>query len=271
MQPILEAKNVSKLFGGLRAVNEVSMSVNEGEIFGIIGPNGAGKTTFFNLCSGTFPVSSGEIFLKGEAITGKTPEEIARKGLARTFQNIKLFNYMSVLNNVKIGCHINTKTNVWDAMVHSQAYRHDEEYAAQHSLEVLRSVGLEAFADVKAGNLAYGMQRKVEIARALATNPSVLLLDEPAAGMNPNETWSLLEFIREIRAAGHTVVVIEHDMKFVMNLCDRILVLSFGQKICEGTPDHVRNDAQVQQAYFGKSGTLDDTEAHIEKGEVNHA
>lgn len=271
MSAILEAKNVSKLFGGLRAVDDVSMSVKEGEIFGIIGPNGAGKTTFFNLCSGTYPVSSGHIFLHGEDITGKAPEEIARKGLARTFQNIKLFNYMTVLNNVKIGCHINTKTSVWDAMMHTKAYRRDETYALEHSMEVLRSVGLESLATENAGNLAYGVQRKVEIARALATNPSVLLLDEPAAGMNPNETWSLLEFIREIRKAGHTVVVIEHDMKFVMNLCDRVLVLNFGQKICEGTPDEVRNDVNVQQAYFGKSGVLNDAEAHVDRKEARHA
>lgn len=271
MAPILEARNVHKKFGGLHAVNDVSMCVEPGQIFGIIGPNGAGKTTFFNLCSGTYPVTAGQVFLKGEEITGKQPEEIARKGLARTFQNIKLFNYMSVLNNVKVGCHINTTTNLWDAMTHNKTFRRDEEYATEHSMNVLQKVGLADIANENAGNLAYGMQRKVEIARALATNPSVLLLDEPAAGMNPNETWSLLEYIKMIRNAGHTVVVIEHDMKFVMNLCDRILVLNFGQKICEGTPEEVRSNVQVQEAYFGKSGILDDSEVNIGKSRGSYA
>ncbi len=254
MEKILETKGVSKFFGGLKAVNEVSMSVNKNEVFGIIGPNGAGKTTFFNLCSGTYTVTDGNVILNGEEITNLGPEIIARKGLARTFQNIKLFNYMTVLDNVKIGCHINTKTNIFDALFHTKTYKKDEEYVTNQAMEVLKSVGLEEYAKTKAGNLAYGTQRKVEIARALATNPSILLLDEPAAGMNPNETWSLLEFIKKVRDTGITVVVIEHDMKFVMNLCDRILVLNFGQKICEGTPEVVKKDEQVQLAYFGKSG-----------------
>lgn len=270
MVKILEAKNTSKSFGGLKAVNDVTMEVHKGEIFGIIGPNGAGKTTFFNLCSGTYEVSSGQIFLNGENITNLGPEKIARKGLARTFQNIKLFNYMSVLDNVKIGCHIHTSTTVIDAIFHTKNYKKDELYATEHAIKILKEVGLEEYALLKAGNLAYGTQRKVEIARALATNPSILLLDEPAAGMNPNETWSLLEFIKKIRDAGRTVVVIEHDMKFVMNLCDRILVLSFGQKICEGTPEHVKNDAEVQRAYFGKSGIVEDHPADRKTEGVTH-
>ncbi|WP_367565347.1 ABC transporter ATP-binding protein [Lacrimispora sp.] len=252
---ILEAKGVSKHFGGLKAVNHVNMKVTEGSVFGIIGPNGAGKTTFFNLCSGTHKVTSGNIFFKGEDITNKTPEEIARKGIVRTFQNIKLFKYLSVLDNVKVGCHINTKTRMLDALLHTKTYKADEEYATKQAQKVLEEVGLTGYADTKAGNLPYGLQRKVEIARALAADPEILLLDEPAAGMNPAETWSLLEFIKNIKAAGRTVMVIEHDMKFVMNLCDEILVLSFGEKICEGLPDQVKNDEQVQTAYFGK-GTI---------------
>ncbi len=256
MSEILRTENACKFFGGLKAVNNVNMQVNEKEIFGVIGPNGAGKTTFFNLCAGFDPVTSGKVFLSGEDITAYTPDIIARKGLARTFQNIKLFNYMSVLDNVKIGCHINTQTNIFDAIFHTKRYKADEEYIKEHAFQVLKNVGLEKFADTKAGNLAYGTQRKVEIARALATNPKLLFLDEPAAGMNPQETWSLLEFIKGIRSSGITVIVIEHDMKFVMNLCDRLLVLNFGQQICEGTPEIVKNDKDVQIAYFGKSGIL---------------
>lgn len=255
MATILEAKGVCKYFGGLKAVDNVDMKVEEGTIFGIIGPNGAGKTTFFNLCSGTYKVTSGHIFFEGGDITNLPPEEVAQKGIVRTFQNIKLFRYMSVLENVKVGCHIDTKTNVLDAILHTKRYKQDEEYATKQAEKVLEEVGLTEYKDWKAGNLPYGLQRKVEIARALAANPKVLLLDEPAAGMNPAETWSLLEFIQHINKSGHTIVVIEHDMKFVMNLCHHILVLSFGQKICEGTPEVVKNDKHVQEAYFGR-GTI---------------
>lgn len=249
--PILEASHVCKYFGGLHAVDDVSVSVNEGEIFGIIGPNGAGKTTFFNLCAGVFPVTSGDIIFKGEKITGLHTEDIARKGIARTFQNLKIFNYMSVLDNVKIGCHMNMKTGVFDALFHSDTYKKDEEYAEVKAREVLTEVGLIEHIDTMAGNLAYGTQRKVEIARALATQPSLLLLDEPAAGMNPNETKQLLSFVKQINAMGITIIVIEHDVRFVMNLCDRIMVLNYGQKICEGLPLEVRNNPEVQVAYFG--------------------
>lgn len=251
-QPILEVKNVCKYFGGLHAVENVSMHVNEGEIFGIIGPNGAGKTTFFNCISGVFPITKGEIIFRGESITGTRPENIAGKGISRTFQNIKLFNYMSVLNNVKIGCHINMSTSVFDAIFHTKTYKKDEQYAHIRAMEVLEELGLHTHAEDMAGNLAYGTQRKVEIARALATNPSLLLLDEPAAGMNPNETMELLNFVKQIQRSGKTIIVIEHDVRFVMNLCDRIMVLNYGQKICEGLPYDVRNNAEVQEAYFGK-------------------
>ena len=255
MAVILESKAVCKYFGGLKAVNNVDMKVEQGQIFGIIGPNGAGKTTFFNLCSGTYKVTSGQILFDGRDITNLPPEEVAKLGIVRTFQNIKLFKYLSVLENVKVGCHIHTRTNVLDALLHTPRYRQDEEYATQQAAKVLEEVGLTEYKDWKAGNLPYGLQRKVEIARALAANPKILLLDEPAAGMNPSETWSLLEFIQRINKSGHTIVVIEHDMKFVMNLCDYIMVLSFGEKICEGTPDVVKNDKKVQEAYFGR-GTI---------------
>ncbi len=249
---LLRAEGVSKHFGGLKAVEAVSMEVHSGDVFGIIGPNGAGKTTFFNVCTGIFPPTKGDIFMDGERITGLPPERIARKRIARTFQNIQLFKFMSVLDNVKIGCHINTRTNVADAILRDRRFRNDERFAAEKSQEVLRDIGLQDYRDTMAGTLPYGLQRKVEIARALALDPRVLLLDEPAAGMNPLETRSLMEFIMMLNAKGYTIVVIEHDMRFVMNSCNRIMVLNFGQKICEGSPDEVRRDRDVGEAYFGK-------------------
>ncbi len=252
MEAILEANNVCKYFGGLKAVHEVTMKVNKGDIFGIIGPNGAGKTTFFNICSGIYPPTHGNIIFNGEVISKLSSEKIARKGLARTFQNIQLFKFMSVLDNVKIGFHIRTKSNIFDAIVHSKRYKEDEKFAIEKGLEVLDKVGLIEYKDTLAGNLAYGIQRKVEIARALASDPKVLLLDEPAAGMNPLETLSLMEFIKKLNSDGYTIVVIEHDMKFVMNSCNRILVLNFGEKIAEGNPDEIKSDKVVNEAYFGK-------------------
>jgi branched-chain amino acid transport system ATP-binding protein len=252
MSVLLEAKQVSKHFGGLKAVESVDMTINQGDIFGIIGPNGAGKTTFFNMCSGIYPITSGEIWLDGENITNMHSEVIARKGMARTFQNIQLFKYMSVLENVKIGFHIHAKTKLWDSILHSSTYKKDEKLAEEKGLEILERVGLTEFKDTMAGNLAYGVQRRVEIARALALNPKILLLDEPAAGMNPNETKALMEFIKKLNKDGYTIAVIEHDMKFVMNTCNKILVLSFGKKICEGDPEHVKSDKEVNEAYFGK-------------------
>lgn len=256
MSVLLESKDVSKYFGGVKAVNNVDMRIEKGEIFGIIGPNGAGKTTFFNVCSGVFPPTNGLVYLNGEQITGMTPSQIAKRGMARTFQNIKLFNYMTVLENVKIGFHMHTKTNVFDAIMHNKTFKHDEEFAIEEGKKVIERVGLTEFMDVQAGNLAYGVQRRVEIARALALNPEILLLDEPAAGMNPNETQDLLEFVKKLNEDGYTIAVIEHDMKFVMNLCTKIMVLNFGTKISEGTPDVIKNDQKVHEAYFGKGTTL---------------
>lgn len=251
MGEILRAENVCKYFGGVKAVNGVSMSVNEGEIVSIIGPNGAGKTTFFNICSGYGKATKGKVYFNGEDITAMKPETISAKGLARTFQKTQLFKYMSVFENVKIGCHKDTKTGLWDAILHTKRYKQDEEYAAKRSAEIIKMAGLEEYSDTLAGNLAYGIQRRVEIARALASSPKILLLDEPAAGMNPNETQELMYFIKELNAKGQTIVLIEHDMKFVMNCSHRIVVLNFGQKICEGVPDEVKNNAEVQRAYFG--------------------
>ncbi len=238
-------------FGGLKAVDGVSFSVEKGEIHGIIGPNGAGKTTMFNVCSGVYKPTKGKIFLDGEDITGLKTEIISRKGIARTFQTSQLFEYMTVMENVRVGCHQHTRTNIADAILHTKTYKHDEEYATSKSLEVIEKVGLSSKKDVLAGNLPYGTQRIVEIARALATDPKILLLDEPAAGMNPNETMELMEFVKSLNKAGQTILLIEHDMKFVMNCCHKITVLNFGRKICEGDPEVVRSNKEVQEAYFG--------------------
>ena len=254
MSALLEAKQVSKHFGGLKAVDSVDMTINKGDIFGIIGPNGAGKTTFFNMCSGIYPITSGEIWLDGENITNMHSEVIARKGMARTFQNIQLFKYMSVLENVKIGFHINTKTRLWDSILHSSTYKKDEKLAEEKGLEILERVGLTEFKDTMAGNLSYGVQRRVEIARALALNPKILLIDEPAAGMNPNETRELTELIRWIKDNYDvTIILIEHDMSLVMNVCNKLFVLDYGTLIAEGNPEEVKNNERVIEAYLGRS------------------
>ena len=249
---LLEAKHVCKYFGGLRAVDDVSFQVNKGEIFGIIGPNGAGKTTLFNLLACSFKETSGEVLFDGEKITGLMPNHVAKRGMVRTFQNIKLFPQMKVTENIAIGFHIYTKTNIFSSIFHTKIYKSDEAYIEEHTIQLLEELGLSEYRDFKAGNLPYGIQRKVEIARALATKPKLLLLDEPAAGMNPNETQELSDFVRRLREKGYTIMVIEHDMKFIMNLCDRIIVLDHGKMICSGTSDLVMHDPQVIEAYFGK-------------------
>ena len=238
MSGILRANGVCKYFGGLKAVENVDMEIARGDIFGIIGPNGAGKTTFFNICTGIYGPTKGSVYLEEEEITGLSPDKVAAKGMARTFQNIQLFKYLTVRDNVKIGFHLHTKTRLLDAILHTKAYQQDEKMIQEASEAILERVGL--------------IQRKVEIARALAIEPKLLLLDEPAAGMNPQETMELAEFIKSLNAEGHTIALIEHDMKFVMNTCNRILVLNFGKKICEGTPEVVKADQGVHEAYFGK-------------------
>lgn len=252
MSGILRASGVCKYFGGLKAVEHVDMEIAKGDIFGIIGPNGAGKTTFFNICTGIYSPTKGSVYLDGQEVSGLSPDQVAARGMARTFQNIQLFKYLTVRDNVKVGFHLHTKTRLWDAVLHTKTYRQDEKMIEEASEEILQRVGLGQYRDSMAGMLPYGIQRKVEIARALALEPSLLLLDEPAAGMNPQETMELAEFIRSLNAEGYTIALIEHDMKFVMNTCNRILVLNFGKKICEGTPEEVKADQGVHEAYFGK-------------------
>ena len=255
MEELLKAEHVCKYFGGVKAVNDVSMTVGNGEIVSVIGPNGAGKTTFFNICSGYGKATKGNIYFKGRDITSMKPESISLMGMGRTFQKTQLFKYMSVFENIRVGCHQDTKSGIWDAILHTSRYKKDEAYASEKSREIIRKAGLEEYTDVLAGNLAYGIQRRVEIARALASSPDILLLDEPAAGMNPNETADLRDFLKKLNQEGQTILLIEHDMKFVMNLSHRIIVLNFGEKICEGTPEEVKNNKKVQEAYFG-SGAL---------------
>jgi branched-chain amino acid transport system ATP-binding protein len=252
MSAILDVREVCKYFGGLKAVEKVSFSVEKGIIHGIIGPNGAGKTTLFNVLTGTYPATSGDVFFLGKKVTNLPPEKVCRLGMGRTFQNIKLFKQMTVLDNVKIGFHSRTGTNFLDAFLHTSRYRRDEEFAREKGMELLGRVDMAHLADNLAANLAYGTQRRLEIARALATSPEILLLDEPAAGMNPVETEDLIAFIRKLNVDGYTIVVIEHDMKLIMNLCHAITVIDHGIKICEGPPNAVRCDQNVIEAYLGK-------------------
>lgn len=249
---ILETEGLSMYFGGLKAVDDINMKVEQGQIFGVIGPNGAGKTTFFNVCTGNYTPTKGSVMFDGQNITGLNPEQIAAKGMARTFQNIKLFNNMTVLDNVKIGFNLSMKTSLFDAILHTKKYKEDEKMCNEKGMEVLKKLDLDSLYDSKAGNLSYGTQRKVEIARAIAMNPQIILLDEPAAGMNPSETQQLSLFVSKLRDMGFTIVVIEHDMKFIMSICDRIMVMQYGKKLFEGTPLEVKNSQDVIDAYFGK-------------------
>lgn len=252
MDKILRVEKIRKEFGGLVAVDDVSFDVSAGEIFGIIGPNGAGKTTMFNLITGVYPVTSGRTYFQDSLITGKHVYQIAALGISRTFQNLKLLGGQTVLDNVMLGQHTKISSNFLASAFRLKREQEEEERALEYCMDVLRFVGLDSRWDVPAGSLPYGDQRLLEIARALCTQPSLIFLDEPAAGMNSNETGRLTELIYKIREKGVTPVVIEHDMKLIMGICENIIVLEHGALICQGDPEKVKNDPRVIEAYLGR-------------------
>ena len=253
MAAILEVKNLGISFGGLRAVDELNMTIEKGALVGLIGPNGAGKTTAFNLLTGVYMPNDGAILLEGKNLVGKKPAEICHAGIARTFQNIRLFTKMTVLDNVKTALHNKVKYSLASSLLHLPNYFKREKQMKEEALEILKIFELDGYADTLAANLPYGKQRKLEIARALATDPKLLLLDEPAAGMNPNETQELMDTIELIRKKfDMTILLIEHDMKLVAGICEYIYVLNFGRELACGTPDVVLNDPQVITAYLGE-------------------
>lgn len=252
---LLTVDHLTKRFEGLLAVDNVSIRVEAGEIVSVIGPNGAGKTTFFNMLTGVYPITEGEIVFDGKNIHNLSPQEIVMTGIARTFQNLRLFPDMRVIENVLVGMHTNVKYGFFDALFKTPCYRREEKKLHENAIEILKGIGLESKIDSYASNLPYGDQKRLEISRAIATGAKLLLLDEPAAGMNPQESEELLEFITTLRTKGHTIILIEHDMNVVMKISDRIYVLDHGKLIAEGKPEEIATNKIVIDAYLGKEET----------------
>jgi branched-chain amino acid transport system ATP-binding protein len=249
---MLRLQGIAKVFGGLIALEEVSFSVEDGTITGIIGPNGAGKTTLFNIVSGIYPQNSGNVYLGGKNISRFAPEKLARLGLVRTFQNVELFGQMTVLENVMVGLHTKSKSGILSCAFKLPGHIREEKYIRERGLQWLEFTGMVELAEVKAGNLPFGKGRLLEIARALALEPRMILMDEPAAGLNSHETIGLAALIRRIRESGVTVVLVEHDMDLVMDVCDAVVVLNLGRKLAEGTPREIQENTAVITAYLGE-------------------